>query len=127
MTKDDNLEDSNKFSGGWWNYRWFECVLPGAKEHKEKINSLSYSISNREILEDRKYYELYEVYYDKNGNVFAWCDVPLNMMTSSHKDINIMLKQIKKATNKTVLRIVNKGSQSEIEDTGKTMRKLKYE
>lgn len=68
-----------KLSAGWWNYRF--C------EHTVKTNN-----------EEETYYDMIEVYYDKDGNILAWDENASQVYVSSKKDTKILLEQIKKAS-----------------------------
>ena len=68
--------------GGCWNYR----IL-------EKKN------------EYHTYYEIHEVYYDKDGNIIAWTENPVDLYLESISDLKFLMKRFKKAAKKPILRI----------------------
>lgn len=86
----------NKTNDGWWNYRFL--MRPTYKNNKV----ISY------------YYEMIEVYYDKNGNILAWTDEPEKIIVESYKDLKTYIKQIKDASKRSLLKIV----EGSIEDSG---------
>lgn len=82
--------------GGWWNYRVIE---KGS--------------------EDYKYYEFHEVYYDADGKIIAWTENPVDLHIEAVADIKFLMKRLKKATKKPILRIED----GELVDTGKYLKK----
>ena len=84
-----------KFSNGWWNYRFCENIV--------NVGST-----------DEVYYNMIEVYYDKDGNILAWDDNTSEVYVESKKDAKILVEQIKKASEAKLV-TMNNGKLVEID------------
>lgn len=105
-------ELANDLSGGWWNYRLIE------KENRWKNKA------GKEYFE--KYFEIHEVYYKADGEIWAWSENPMSIYFEDFKEVGQLIKQIKNATRKPVLRLV-KGvdGKEELVPTMKTLKQYK--
>lgn len=92
-------ELANEWTGGYWNYRLIE------KENKWT------GVDNKEYIDI--YYEIHEVYYDGKGKVIAWSENPMSLYFENKHDVSFILKRIKKATKKSILKLVKKDNGDE--------------
>ena len=102
-------ELANDLSGGWWNYRVIE------KENRWTNKA------DKEYFE--KYFEIHEVYYKEDGEIWAWSENPMSIYLENFKEVGQLMKQIKKAIKRPVLKLV-KGTDEE-EELVPTMKTLK--
>lgn len=103
---------ADDLAGGWWNYRLIE------KENRWKDKT------GKEYFE--KYFEIHEVYYREDGEIWAWSENPMSIYFEDYKEIGQLIKQIKNATKKPVLRLVkdDKGEE-ELVPVMKTLKQYK--
>ena len=94
--KDFVDEISLAWRGGWWNYRILQ-------------KSNGYYI----------YYEIHEVYYDKDGKIIAWSENPVDLYFECTKDLKFLMKKFKRATKRTILRVED----DDLIDTKKYLKK----
>lgn len=92
---------SNSIGGGGWNYRIIE--------------------KSSEFYKEEKYYELYEVYYNEKGEIWAHSQEPMSIWFENKKELKTLLRQIKDATKRTILRMEN----DDLIDTGKYLKQIK--
>ena len=104
-------ELARSLSGGWWNYRLIE------KENRWTNKS------GKEYFE--KYFEIHEVYYDGNGEIWSWSENPMEIYLENFGEINPLVKQIKKAVKKPVLKLVKGSEGEELIPTMKTLKQYK--
>ena len=97
-------------SDGYWNYRLVE--------HKNSWKDLD---GKTQI---EKTFEIHEVYYDKDGNIIAWTENPVQLYFQSLADLKAMIKRLKKLKQKTILRIVEYIDGEKLEDTGKLLKDI---
>lgn len=96
-------EFAENIGGGWWNYRFLEIIQGSTK-----------------------FYELHEVYYDGEGKPWAWSDVVKLWFTDKY-DYKHMIKSLKHAYKKTILRVVKDGEDEKLVDTNMTLKQIKEE
>lgn len=90
------IEEITKlFKGSCWNYRILE-----------------------KSSEDYKYYEIHEVYYDKDGKIIGWTSDKIDLYFENLNYFKILLKRFKKASKKTILKEINE----ELIDTEKYLK-----
>lgn len=104
-------ELANEWSEGWWNYRVVE------KEHAWKSQA-----TGKEYFQ--KYFEIHEVYYDKDGKIIAWAEKPLNLQLEYFTEWKFLKKSIDRAIRKPILRYIP-ASDMEDEDLVPTKMYLK--
>lgn len=92
---------SNLIGGGIWNYRIIE--------------------KSSNFYKEEKYYELYEVYYNEKGEIWALSQEPMSIWFENKKELKTLLKQIKDATKRTILKMEN----DDLIDTGKYLKQIK--
>lgn len=108
----DIEEFANEITGGWWNYRLIEKTTSWTgKDDKEYSET---------------FYEIHEVYYDGNGQPFAWSENPMSIYFTDNKDVKIILKQIKEACKHNILRIETTKDGESLVSTNKKMKQIKY-
>lgn len=95
-------------NGGYWNYRLVEHDNSWTDERKEK--------------HIEKTFEIHEVYYDKDGNIVAWTENPVQLYFQSLADLKTMIRRLKELKQKTILRIVEYIDGEKLEDTGKRLK-----
>lgn len=95
-----------KLSGGWFNFRLVE----------------------RENDWCDVYYEVYEVYYYANGEIWGWTEKPMELMFQDYYDVKETIKHIRGACKHTVLKFVKNENDNEYElvDTNKYMKGIKH-
>lgn len=93
-------EMAEELSGGYFNYRLVETVYNYGENIQEN------------------YYEIYEIYYKANGDIWAWSAEPVNLVFEDFEDVMETIKHIMECCEKTVLRFKDK-NKKEIYDTGK--------
>lgn len=95
------------------------------EEYEELSKSLHGGYFNYRLIEkgddNYKYYEIHEVYYDGNGEIWAWSENPTNLYFESIYDIKEEIRHIKDASKKTILKIVD----DNIIDTKKYLKEVK--
>ena len=91
---------------GWWNYRF--CKRSTGFIGKEEI-----------------YYGLIEVFYSKDGSIFAWDEQPVTVYTESKSDLNTFIRQVKDACKRTVVELRN-GTLVETNEHIKNNDKIKF-
>ena len=103
---------ADDLSGGWWNYRVIE------KEHRWTNKA------GKEYFE--RYFEIHEVYYKGDGEIWAWSENPMSLYIENFKEVGQLMKQIKKATKRPVLKLV-KGidGKEELVPTMKTLKQYR--
>ena len=112
MSKKHETADyiSEQLSEGWWNYRFVQITNTWTCNKKEQSET---------------YYELHEVYYDGKGRVICWSENPMSIYYDDYKDHKTVMKQIKKAYKKPVMKLINKDTDDEtLVPLGKTMKQL---
>ena len=100
---------------GWFNYRIIEIedIYEGNKE--KNINTL---ITTR--------FEIREVYYDGEGEPFAWSG-PEPLLFDDYLELKEIKRIINKAKKKTILKIIlnENGEETDLIDTGKYIKEIK--
>jgi len=104
-------EFANEIGGGWWNYRVIE------KESRWTNKS------GKEYFE--KYFEIHEVYYKGDGEIWAWSEDQMNISFENVGEVAEIIKQIKKAIKKPVLKLVKDVDGEELVPTMKTLKQYK--
>lgn len=92
----DEIEDlANAFSGSYWNYRWlkFEVESPELDDNFEPTGKT----------EIENYYELHEVYYDKDEKPFMWTENPVDITCHDADGIIALIKASLNAAMEKVL------------------------
>lgn len=97
--------------GGWWNYRLIE-------KESHWTNK-----AGKEYFE--KYFEIHEVYYKGDGEIWGWSENPMSIYFENFKEVGYLVKQIKAATQKPVLRLVKSKDGEELVSTMKTLKEYK--
>lgn len=88
-------EMANEFSGSYWNYRWFKIEIE-TPEYK------GFKPTGKMVTEH--YYELHEVYYDKNEKPFMWTENTTNLQLEDAEDLmDLFMKAMDAATKKVLL------------------------
>ena len=104
-------ELANDLEGSWWNYRVIE------KESRWTNKA------GKEFFE--KYFEIHEIYYKGNGEIWAWSENPMGIYFEEFGEVSQLMKQIKKAIKKPVLKIIKNQDGEEIVTTMKTLKQYK--
>ena len=93
-------EMAEELSGGYFNYRLVETVYNYGENIQEN------------------YYEIYEIYYKANGDIWAWSSEPVNLVFADFEDAMETIKHVTECCEKTVLRFKDE-KKEELYDTGK--------
>ena len=106
-------EFAESIGGGWWNYRIFE--------HTDYWKG----IDGKECSET--WYDIHEVYYDGNGNIWSWTQDGMKLYFESFKDLKETIKSIKKACKHSILKVIPASDMEDetIEDTHKYIKNIK--
>lgn len=110
MEKAEKLAES--FDGGWWNYRIIE-IEESWTDKEGKVYT-------------EKVYEIHEVYYNGNGDVIAWTKNSIGLFFDDYDDLRDVLKHIKKASKKTVLKLIKENDNEKLIDTNKKIKKMRW-
>lgn len=97
--------------GGWWNYRLIEKEISWTNK------------AGKEYFE--KYFGIHEVYYKDDGEILGWSEDPMSIYFKNFKEVGHLIKQIKAATQKPVLRLVKSKDGEELVPTMKTLKEYK--
>lgn len=95
----------------WWNYRLIEKEISWTNK------------AGKEYFE--KYFEIHEVYYKDDGEILGWSEDPMSIYFKNFKEVGHLIKQIKAATQKPVLRLVKSKDGEELVSTMKTLKEYK--
>lgn len=109
----DYIEElANDLSGGWWNYRIIEKEREWTNlDGKKEIDT---------------YYEIHEVYYKANGNIWSWSENPDTLYFETIYDVRDTLKAIKKAAKMPILKLVtDEEGDQHLEKTNKYIKNIK--
>ena len=105
-------ELANDLGGGQWNYRLIE-------KESHWTNK-----AGKEYFE--KYFEIHEVYYKGDGEIWGWSENPMSIYFENFKEVGYLVKQIRAATRKPVLRLVKgEDGEEELVPTMKTLKEYK--
>ena len=99
---------SNEWTGVYWNTRLVEKKQTFSLERTKKTY---FNIS----------FEIHEVHYDKNHNIVAWTQDPIQLNFYDYDDAKGTIKHIKDALKRTVLRLED----DKLIDTGKYLKQYK--
>lgn len=103
---------ANDLSGGWWNYRLIE-----------KEETWTSNITGKEYFE--RYYDIHEVYYGADGEIWAWSENPMKIYFQSADEVKILIKQIKKASKHKILKLIkDKDGNDKLIPTGKYLKDI---
>lgn len=81
-------------------------------------------IDTKEYFE--KYFEIHEVYYKGDGEIWGWSENPMSIYFENFKEVGHLVKQIRAATRKPVLRLVKgEDGEEELVPTMKTLKEYK--
>lgn len=83
---------ADTLDGGWFNYRIVEKEVKYVNLNNEDFCDI--------------YYEIYEVYYDKSGRIFAWSENPMSLSFENKYDYKDTLKHIKTASKHKILKMI---------------------
>lgn len=101
MDQQEIEELTKDFSGSYWNYRWLK-IIQSFPEYDEEGNLTGNT-------EYEAYYELHEVYYDKDEKAFMWTKDPVNMLVENALDLMELVRHALDAAMKPVL-LLTKGT-----------------
>ena len=107
MDKQEIEELAEDLSGSYWNYRWLK-IIQSFPEYDEEGNLTGNT-------EYEAYYELHEVYYDKDEKAFMWTQDPVNMLAENALDLMELIKNALDAAMKPVL-LLTKNDENKIEE-----------
>lgn len=95
MEKEEIEELANEFSGSYWNYRWIKTIvdMPEYDDDGNLTGKTDYE----------SYYELHEVYYDKDEAPFMWTQDVSNMQVENAIDLMEFIKSALNAAKQPVL------------------------
>lgn len=110
-----------------WGYNNMGTELKGKEKIKDFIDEISLAWRgghwNYRVIEKSNgyyiYYEIHEVYYDKNEEIIAWTENPVDLYFEDFRSLKLLTKRFKKAGRKTILKIEN----DDLIDTGKYLKK----
>ena len=108
------LEETEELAGdpgGWWNYRLIE-------KESHWTNK-----AGKEYFE--KYFEIHEVYYKGDGEIWGWSENPMSIYFENFKEVGHLIKQIRAATRKPVLKLVKSEDGEELVPAMKTLKEYK--
>lgn len=87
---------AEEFSGSYWNYRWIKKVVdtPKINDDLEVVEGET---------EQEVYYELHEVYYDKEEKPFMWTEEPVRIYTENAEELMELIGRMLDAAIQKVL------------------------
>lgn len=93
------VELADYISDGYWNYRWLKTIVE-CDEYDDYGNQTGEKY--QEI-----YYQLHEVYYDKDEKPFMWSENPMTFYVDNQKDMLELFAKSFEASKKSVLQIID--------------------
>lgn len=94
MEEQEIEELANEFSGSYWNYRWLKIEVE-TPEYKD------FELTGKTIIEH--YYELHEVYYDKDEKPFMWTENCTKFQIEDAEDLLFLVEKCLDATTRKIL------------------------
>ena len=92
----EEIEEFAKvITGGYWNYRFIKIVVP----YDELDDNLNKTGKTRY----ETYYELHEVYYDKNDKIWSWSEEPIKVTPDDGEDLLEFIRYVLDASMKKAL------------------------
>lgn len=94
-------ELAKEVSGSYWNYRWLKIIVstPKLDDNLQETGETDYE----------SYYELHEVYYDKDEKPFMWTEDCTNLLAENALDLMELVRHALDAAMKPVL-LLTKGT-----------------
>ena len=100
---------------------WFEYRLVEVRKYWK----------NKNIDNGKKHYtmwiEMREVYFDQNGEIWAFTANPTKLYFNTLDDMKFYIKAMKRAKRKNVLRLEKKGKKETLVDTGMRLKDYTYD
>lgn len=95
MDQQEIEELTKDFSGSYWNYRWLKIIvsIPKVDENLQETGETDYE----------SYYELHEVYYDKDEKPFMWTENPSRLQIEDCEDLMEFIHKCLDAATRPVL------------------------
>lgn len=92
-------EEVEKFaeaiSCGYWNYRYVKVMVP--------YDELDDNLNKTGKIRHETYYELHEVYYDRNDKIWSWSEEPMRVTPNDGEDLLEFIRCLLDASMKKVL------------------------
>lgn len=100
---------AESLSGGYFNFRFIEKI---------KV----FEVKGKQYFE--KNFDVHEVYYYENGEIWAWSNEPIDLFIQNKYDLDDIIESLIKASKETILRLQDNGRDKKLIDTGLYLKSI---